>query len=141
MPRLEEVLDIADGRIGLNIHIKSVGPNGATIRRVCDLLTKRALTNSAYVALDTESALRIAVEYAPEIPRACLVSQNDPSVSIDMAARYSCERIQFGRHVTKEQIRRAHELGLICNLFWSDDPRDGMAYVQNGIEHQCVIHG
>jgi glycerophosphoryl diester phosphodiesterase len=134
VPRLEEVLDITDGRIGLNIHIKNAGPDGAMIRRVCDLLTEHALTNRAYLALGTESALQAAIAYAPEIPRACLVSQSDPSASIDVAARYSCQRVQFGRHVTEEQIRRAHDLGLICNLFWSDDPTDGTAYVQNGID-------
>ena len=134
IPCLEEVLEETDGRIGLNIHMKSEGPDGATIRRVCDLLTDRALTDIAYLALATESALRTALEYAPDIPRACLVSQGDPSVSIDVAARYACQRIQFGRHVTQERIHRAHELGLICNLFWSDDPGDGMAYVRNGID-------
>ena len=51
-----------------------------------------------------------------------------------MATRTACQRIQFGRHVTPEQIRRAHDLGLICNLFWSDDPQDGRTYVQNGID-------
>ncbi|GAG39891.1 unnamed protein product, partial [marine sediment metagenome] len=124
MPRLEEVLDVTDGRIGLNIHVKSKGPDGAMVRQVCDLLTEHALTNSAYMALGAESALRAAIEYAPEVPRACLVSQDDPFVSIDVAERYACQRIQFFRDVTQEQIRRARELGLICNLFWSDAPED-----------------
>jgi glycerophosphoryl diester phosphodiesterase len=134
MPRLEEVLDITDGRIGLNIHIKSAGTDGATVRQVCDYLTEHALTNSAYIALETESALQTALEYAPQIPRACLVSQNDPSASIAVAQRYACHRVQFFRDVTQEQIRQARELGLICNLFWSDDPEDGMAFVRNGID-------
>jgi glycerophosphoryl diester phosphodiesterase len=134
VPRLEEVMDLTDGRIGLNIHIKDAGPDGATIRLVCDLLTERALTGISYLALGTEPALQAAIEYAPQIPRACLVSQDDPSVSIDVAARTACQRIQFGRHVTAAQIRRARDLGLICNLFWSDDPQDGMAYVEKGID-------
>lgn len=134
IPRLEEVLDATDGRVGLNIHVTTEGPDGATVRRVCDLLTEHALTSSAYVALMTESALRTALEYAPEVPRACLVNQDDPSVSVDVAERYACHRIQFGRNVTREHIRRAHELGLICNLFWSDDPEEGMAYVRDGVD-------
>jgi len=134
IPRLEEVLDVTDGRVGLNIHIKDEGPDGATVRRVCDLLTEHALTDSAYLALDTESALRAALEYAPEVARACLVRQDDPSASVDLAERYACHRIQFSRSVTQEDIRRAHGIGLICNLFWSDDPEDGMAYVRNGID-------
>jgi glycerophosphoryl diester phosphodiesterase len=134
VPRLEEVLVFTDGRIGLNVHLKETGPDDAALRKVCDLVLEHRLTGIAYLALGTEPALQAALECAPEIPRACLASQNDPDVSIDVAARTACQRIQFGRHVTAEQIRRAHDLGLICNLFWSDDPREGMAYVQNGID-------
>ncbi|PIS19067.1 MAG: hypothetical protein COW19_10735 [Zetaproteobacteria bacterium CG12_big_fil_rev_8_21_14_0_65_55_1124] len=134
VPRLEEVLDAMDGRIGLNIRIRNEGEDGATVRRVCDLLTEHALTDSAYISLETESALRTALEYAPEVPRACLVGQDNPSASVDIAKRYACQRIQFSRDVTEEDIRRAHELGLLCNISWSDDPKDGMEFVHKGID-------
>ena len=134
VPCLEEVLAFTAGRIGLNIHMKDEGPGGATVRRVCDLLTDLALTDVAYLALGTEPALQAAMDYAPDIARACLANQADPSASIDVAVRYGCRRIQFGRHVTPEQIARARDLGLICNLFWSDDPEDARAYVRNGID-------
>ncbi len=148
VPCLEQVLDLTDGRIGLNIHVKDPGPDGTTLKYVCDLIVAQDLAGVAYLALDKEPALQIAIEYAPQIPRACLVSQKDPPTSIDIAARYACQRIQFGRHVTEEQIARAHGLGLICNLFWSDDPQDGFAYVQKGIDvlltncaHQMIAGG
>jgi len=148
LPRVEQVLDLTDGRIGLNIHVKDPGPDGKTLRYVCDLIVEQDLIDIAYLALDKERALQIAIEYAPEIPRACLVRQKDQSVSIDVAARYACQRIQFGRRVTEERIARAHELGLICNLFWSDDPQDGFAYVHKGIDvvlsncaHQMIAGG
>lgn len=134
VPRLEEVLAFTGGRVGLNIHLKDTGPDDATLRQVCDLVVERGLIGIAYLALGTEPALQAAIEHALDIPRACLANQKDPDLSIDVAARSACQRIQFGRHVTAEQIRRAHKLGLICNLFWSDDPREGMAYVQNGID-------
>jgi hypothetical protein len=97
-------------------------------------VAEHALTESAYLALDTESALRTALAYAPDVPRACLVSQNDPYACIRLAERYACQRIQFGRSVTRDQIHRARELGLICNLFWSDDLKEGLEYVANGID-------
>jgi glycerophosphoryl diester phosphodiesterase len=134
MPRLEQVLDLTERRIGLNVHVKDVGPDGSTIKRVCDLVRERALVDIAYVALGTESALRIAREYAPGVARACLIRQDDPSKSVAIAARYGCQRIQFSREVTREEIEQAHQAGLICNLFWSDDPQDAMAYVQQGID-------
>ena len=134
MPRLEQVLALVEGRVGLNIHIKETGPDDALLKRVCDLLVEQALVEIAYLALGSEAALQAAIAYAPEIPRACLAHQGEPDTSIDVAARTACRRIQFGRHVTPAQIRRARDLGLICNLFWSDDPQDGRAYVRNGID-------
>jgi glycerophosphoryl diester phosphodiesterase len=134
IPRLEEVLDIAGDRVGLNIHIKDEGDHGMTVKRVCDGLIERGLTSHAYLALDTESALQVAMAYAPDIPRACLAHTETPSVAIAIAERYACQRIQFRRNVTEDHIRRAHDLGMICNLFWSDDPEDGRAYLQQGID-------
>ncbi len=134
VPRLEDILELTDGQIGLNIHIKSEGPGGATVRRVCDLVTEHALTDIAYLALETETALQCALEYAPEVPRGCLVRQSDPSLSIDVAQRYGCHRIQFGRNVKPEHIQRAHQVGLVCNLFYSDDPEEGLRYVGNGMD-------
>jgi hypothetical protein len=93
-----------------------------------------ALEPLAYLALNSAAGLQAALEYAPEIARACLVSQNDPPVSIEVARRYACRRIQFGRQVQREQVQRARELGLICNLFWSDDPAEGMQFVRQGID-------
>ncbi len=134
IPRLEEVLDLVDGRIGMNVHLYADAPGDSTIKRVCDLLREHASMDLAYLALGDESSLRIALEYAPDLARACLVSQDDPAKSIAIAERYACQRIQFGRQVTAKQIEQAHEAGLICNMFWSDDPQDAMRYVQNGID-------
>lgn len=97
-------------------------------------MAEHALLETAYLALGTESALNIARQYRADVHRACLVRQDDASASLAMAKRYACRRIQFFRHVTKEQIGQAHEAGMLCNLFWSDDPQDAMRYVQNGID-------
>lgn len=134
LPRLEEVLDMTDGLVGLNIHVQGVGPDGDTIRRVCDLLNERCLVDIAYLALGTESALQVAHEHAPDMPLACLVSQNNTAESIVIARRWACQRIQFFRQVTEEQVHQAHEAGLICNLFWSDQPEDAMNFVKKGID-------
>lgn len=134
MPRLEEVLEMTDGLVGLNIHIKGVGPDDDTIRRVCALIGEKSLTDTAYVSLETEAALQTAHDYAPDIARSCLVCQGDSSKSIAVAERWACQRIQFSRQVTRDQILRARETELICNLFWSDQPEDAMSYVRNGID-------
>lgn len=134
VPRLEEVLALADGRVGLNIHIKEAGPEGRLVRLVCDQLRERGLLEVAYIAGATDDVLQAARDHRPELARACLGAQNGPAAQIDMAERHACQRVQFGRNVTAADIRRAHEGGLICNLYWSDEPEDGRAYVRQGID-------
>ncbi|MDA0748633.1 MAG: glycerophosphodiester phosphodiesterase family protein [bacterium] len=133
IPRFEEVLDLMDNKVALNIHIKDPGPDGVFLKSICDLLRERALTDIAYLALGTEEALGIACEYAPEIPRACLAHQKEPVRMIETAQSFACERLQFFRAVTPEQIQQAHNAGLICNLFWADECEDALNYVRNGI--------
>ena len=134
IPRLEEVLDAVDGRIGLNIHIKAAGPEGRLVKRVCDTIRERGLAEIAYIAGDTGEVLQTALAYAPEIPRACLLEQEDPDRMISQAKKYACRRVQFYRGVTAAQIRSAHQAGIICNLFWSDEIADALEYVRRGID-------
>lgn len=134
IPRLEEVIDLADNRCGLNIHIKDTGPEGRLVKLVCDRLRERGLTKIAYIAGDTLPVLKTAFEYAPEIPRACLVEQENPERMIETAKEYLCSRVQFYREVTAQQIRSAHEAGLICNFFWSDEINDALEYIRKGID-------
>lgn len=135
MPRLEEVLELVDGRIGLNIHIKDAGPDGRLVKMVCDILRKQALLDIAYIAGCTEAVLQTTCDYAPEVPRACLLGQQgDISLQIELAQKYACQRIQIWGSVNESQIKRAHEAGLICNFFWSDDAAEAREYVKKGID-------
>jgi len=133
VPRLEQVLELVAGRIGLNIHIKEAGAGGGLVQMTCDLLRERGLLGSSYIAGDAD-VLRAALDHLPELPRCCLVSQQGPDAQIDAAIAYGCQRIQFNRSATAKHTQRAHEAGLLCNLFWSDEPEDGWEYVRNGID-------
>lgn len=134
LPRLEEILEFADGRVGMNIHLKDPGVEGLLIRKTCDLIMQYGLTDTAYLALGSKEALQWAFDYAPEIQRACLVRQNEPEASIAVALKWKCHRVQFFRQVTEQDISHAHESGLLCNLFWSDQPDEARNYVDMGID-------
>jgi|ETNmetMinimDraft_30_1059905.scaffolds.fasta_scaffold16979_2 glycerophosphoryl diester phosphodiesterase len=133
VPRFEDVLDAVDGRAGINIHIKEPGSEGRLVKLVCDLLRARGLPQIHYIAGD-ESVLEVAIDYAPEIPRACLAAQHEPNRMIMVAEALACTRVQFGRNATDDALRRARDLELICNLFWSDELTDAQRYVKMGID-------
>lgn len=134
IPRIEEVLEIADGRVRLNIHIKPDERGNETVTRVCDLLIERGLTEHAYLALETEADLQAARDHAPDIERACLDGSGDQYARIEIGRRHGCRRIQFPRQVKAEHLRRAHDEGMICGLFWSDEPDEARTYVRDGID-------
>ncbi len=133
IPRFEEVLDLTGGRIGLNVHVKDIGPGGSMLRLVLDELRRRKLNETAYVALERDDAYQVACVHAPEIAR-CALEIGGPDAMIDRAIRFGCRRVQLTRAATDAQIRRARDAGLVCNLFWSDEPEEARRYVARGID-------
>lgn len=134
VPRFEELVEFVDGRCGLNIHIKEPGPDGRLVKLVCDMIRERGLMQLGYVAGE-EDVLQVAKDYAPDVSRACLAQQKDPARQLEVALEFDCARAQFSRDtVTEDDARRAHDAGIVCNLFWSDEPDDAWGYVQRGID-------
>jgi glycerophosphoryl diester phosphodiesterase/predicted amidohydrolase len=134
LPRLEEVLELTDRRVGLNLHIQYADAEPEHLKRVIRLVRTYGVVESAYLALGSETTLELARKWAPDISLACLVRQDDPDISIEVARRLGCRRIQFFRGVTAAQIGQARQAGLICNLFYSDDLAEAAAYVDMGID-------
>jgi len=134
MPRFEQVLELVRGQATLNLHIKDAGPGGALVTVVCDLIRKYGLMRLAYIAGGSGSVLDTAKDYDPDIERACLAGQAVPSSQIGLAKQFDCRRIQFCRQVQVEDIRRAHEQGIICNMFYSDEADDAAEYVRMGVD-------
>lgn len=133
VPSFEDVLDAVNDRAGHNIHIKDPGPDGNLVKLACDEVQSRGLAEIAYIA-GVEDVLDVALDYAPDVTRCCLCSQSTPDDQIDRALKYGCARLQFSRKVTAEGAARAHDEGLINNLFWSDELEDAKAYVAMGID-------
>lgn len=133
IPRLEEVLDLSGGRVGLNIHLKTAGPGGSLVQTVCRELEKRGLSGAAYIGGESD-VLEAAIRYAPGVERSCMAGQNDPEKLVDNAIRYGCRRLQFFTNFSPEAAERAHAAGIRCNLFYADDYAEAVQAVRNGID-------
>jgi len=134
VPRFEEVIELVDHWAGINIHIKDKGPDGRLVRMVCDLVRHHGLDRLAYIAGHAEDVLQVALDYAPDIERASLIGQENPQTQVDRAERFQCRRIQFSTAVTADHCRRAHDAGILCNLFYADDPESAGDYLEAGID-------
>lgn len=133
MWRVLEVMAALGGRLVLNLHLKEAGERGALVAQVADLLRAETMLDRAYIAGDAD-VLQTARDIVPELPRCSLVRDDCPNLQVRAAIELGCERVQFGRHVTDEDIRAARDAGMVCNLFWSDEPEDARAYAARGID-------
>ena len=184
LPLFEEVLELAAGKIMMNIHIKSplknaanseratarnrafkarLGENGVLmpplpqgIEEVFPEVENRPMTpypvrdferilrtldschcrDQAYITGKTD-VLITARELAPDLPRCCLEGDRNFSI-VEHALEYGCSRVQFWKgFTTQAMVDKARENGLICNMYWADDPAEARAYLDAGID--CIL--
>jgi glycerophosphoryl diester phosphodiesterase len=133
IPRFEEILNIADGSFGMNIHIKAPGKDGILVQMVGDLLREHCLLDNAYIAGD-EDVLEAALSLSPDVSLDCLADQGNPDNMMRIAKKYDCQRVQFYRQISTRHIAQAAEAGIISNLFYSDEYSEAMEYVDQGID-------
>jgi len=133
VPRLEDVWDAFAGQLEFNIHIKDPGGDGFVIRKVKQLAAKYGIIDQIYVA-GMQDVMQCMLQYAPEIERCCLNGQNGWNL-VDKGIEYKCGRVQFAnRYCDAEHIQKAHDAGIICNLFYADDPDEAARYYEMGID-------
>lgn len=134
IPRLGEVLELCDGTAGLNIHMKMAGKNGELVRLVADALTKYNLREAACIGGEAD-VLTAAMRFAPDIPRSCMAEQDNPDALIRNAVKFNCRRLQFySWNITAGHVKKAHENGLHCNVFYADTREDARRMVEMGID-------
>lgn len=184
LPLFEEVLDLAAGKVVLDIHIKSPGrtyhpcdeikarnrdisggywshkiimpplpdERGVTypeddlskltpfpekeFQSLLDMLDKYNCREYAYICGEVD-VLSTARRMAPDIPRCNLEGHNNFSI-VEHAIAYDCKKLTFTKgYTSKEMVRKAHDYGIACNMFWCDDEAEARAYFDAGID--CVL--
>ena len=54
---------------------------------------------------------------------------------VDNAIRNQCQKVQLYKpYFNQEMIDRAHANGILCNVFFSDDPEEARNYLEMGID-------
>ncbi|MBR6300866.1 MAG: hypothetical protein IKR36_08190 [Clostridia bacterium] len=104
--------------------------------RILHLLDIYGCRDKVYIAGEADVMLT-ARGMAPDIPRCCLEGHRNYSI-VDHAIEYGCQRVQFWKGLTTQaMVDKAKQHGMICNLFWADDPSEARAYIELGID--CVL--
>ncbi|MBN2853507.1 MAG: hypothetical protein JXQ23_12295, partial [Clostridia bacterium] len=132
MPTLDEVFESCAGLIMMNIHIYDPGEDGSVVKKISELSKLYHVDHMIYLAGE-KKVLEYSLRYAPHLERACLEAQQSEEI-LYYAKLYQCQRLQFFRNVSDDMIRKAKELGMICNLFYADDEIEAEEYIRRGID-------
>ncbi|MBE6611826.1 MAG: hypothetical protein E7632_04995 [Ruminococcaceae bacterium] len=130
----EDILRAFTGRTIMNIHIK---PDDINMTEIMRLIRKYNAQDYCYFMGMTEVLLGRLRDEAPEIPR-CFGGFTTTWNIVETAVKYGCKKIQmFKPCYSREIIDDAHKNGIICNIFWSDDPGEAKMMLDMGID--CIL--
>lgn len=138
IPTFEEILQKFAGRVIMNIHVKiwDADFKDPMIEEIVSLIKKYDAEKHIYFMTTNDKIIKKVMEYAPEIK--CCVGwdgNQDPLSMIERAINLKASKIQlFKPYFNQETVDKAHENGIICNVFWSDDIAETKDFLNMGID-------
>ena len=138
IPMFEEVLKKLAGQVIMNLHMKiweGDTPN-AKMDEMVSLVRKYDCAQHVYFASNSDRAAVLLREMAPEM-RYCLIwnGKENAQELVSRAIACGAHKVQFDRnYVDASAIACAHEHGILCNLFYSDEAEDAKRFLQMGID-------
>ena len=100
------------------------------------LIRKYDAQEHAYFMTTNDKIIKQVMEYAPDI-RCCVGwdGNKDPMSMVDRAIRLGAYKVQlFKPYFNEETVKKAHANGILCNVFWSDDPEETKRFREMGID-------
>ena len=141
IPRFEEILQACGKRIILNVEIKS--PDLVTplpepyLQKIADLIRQYDCQNHAYLMTGNDAVMEQLIRLAPDIPRCCGGGGSTERrwQIVERAIGFGCKKLQFHRDCfDRAMIEKAHAHGIVCNVWWSDDPEECSRFFDMGID-------
>jgi len=146
----EDILKKFAGQVIMNVHIKTdleeedvhldtYDPRA--MRKIVDLVRKYDCARHVYFMCSSDDVLRMFRDYAPDIKLCVGHSPKRPWEIVERAIELGAEKVQlykdyltFQPYYNREMVEKAHAHGIICNVFWSDDPDETRALLDMGID-------
>ncbi len=132
--KFEDILKKLACHTVMNIHIKAC--NEEIMEKIVALINKYDCAKHVYF-MATDDIHAMARKIAPEI---CLCASGGGTKElrwsiVDRAIKYGYQKVQLVKgYFDQAMIDKAHENGIRCNVFWSDDPEETRRYLEMGID-------
>lgn len=135
--RFEDVLSKFSCHAIMNVHVKADDEDAEyddrDMEKIVRLMYDYGCQKHAYF-MGGMNVMRSARRIAPEITR-CMGAGREPWKIVDQAIEYECRKVQlFKPYFNEEMVKKAHENGIICNVFFADDVDEARRYREMGIE-------
>ena len=131
LPTLQEVVDLARGRIKLNIELKVQGSPEGLVERVVDLVERNGFAEECVITSLDEAAVRAVKQQDPDLRVGFIVATaiGDPTrMQVDLLA-VSTQFLSSGL------IRNAHRRGMEVHV-WTVNTREQMwAVIERGADN------
>ena len=119
----------------MNIHVKTVDNDceydRGLLEKIVALIRKYDCEKYVYFMLETDIQIKQFKEYAPEISVCVGHLADRPMEIVNRAIEFDCEKVQlFKPYFNQEMIDKAHQNGIICNVFWSDEPDEAKRFAE-----------
>ena len=86
-----------------------------------------------------DEIIQKVMRYAPDI-RVCVGfdGNQEPLSMVERAIALGAQKVQLYKpYFNQQSIDMAHAHGILCNVFWSDDPEEAIKYREMGID--CIL--
>ena len=138
IPTFEQILQKFAGRVIMNIHVKiwDAGFEASMIEEIVALIRKYDCEKHVYFMTVNDEIIKRVMEYAPDI-KVCVGwnGNKDPMSIVDRAIALGAYKVQlFKPYFNQESVDKAHAHGILCNVFWADDPDEAKHYFEMGID-------
>ena len=133
IPTFEEVLKQLACRTIMNIHINTT--DRKAIEKIVSLVRKYDCVKHSYFMVSEDDSIRFIQSLGKDL-RICVGHDSmQPWSIVDRAIALGAYKVQFFmKYVSREMIEKAHAHGILCNMFYSDDPAQTQEYLDMGID-------
>ena len=137
--KFEDILKKFSCQVIMNVHIKPLSYTDDypedMMKKIVELVKKYDCEKYVYFMLETDMQIKQFKAYAPEIAVCVGHLKARPWEIVDRAIELGCEKVQlFKPYFNQEMIDKAHENGIKCNVFWSDDEKETQEFLKMGID-------
>ena len=135
VPTWEEALDLVQGKVELNVHLKEGGhPDGHYERKVAKALSDFKMIEDSILTCNDASVGTFA-EIDSRIECRIFRANRTPEEYIRKSVEMGLRTMQPGRDITtRDFIQKAHAAGRIVHVFYADTPEDMCAYIEIGVD-------